>query len=193
VPAKRYFQLVLVKPSHYDDDAYVTRWCAQLFHRIHWPPSPASQLIAQRAKFSDRTLLSTSKQSTRRTRASMCRNCSREQFRLACARWRPVEPISARPRYRPPLPCRRHPARNGWISLSGCLSMLDGRAVELVACRDMGISMFAGEAEGRLEQVLQYAAAARLAPVYVCMKDLPNMGGSPCRSFQNNISRGRLG
>jgi hypothetical protein len=26
VPARRRFQLVLVKPSHYDDDGYVIRW-----------------------------------------------------------------------------------------------------------------------------------------------------------------------
>src|SRR5260370_16122343 len=26
VPARRHFQLVLVKPSHYDDDGYVIRW-----------------------------------------------------------------------------------------------------------------------------------------------------------------------
>ena len=25
-PAKRRFQLVLIKPSHYDDDGYVIRW-----------------------------------------------------------------------------------------------------------------------------------------------------------------------
>src|SRR5258708_22035492 len=26
VPARRCFQLVLIKPSHYDDDGYVIRW-----------------------------------------------------------------------------------------------------------------------------------------------------------------------
>jgi hypothetical protein len=26
MPAKRLFQLVLIKPSHYDDDGYVIRW-----------------------------------------------------------------------------------------------------------------------------------------------------------------------
>jgi hypothetical protein len=44
--------------------------------------------------------------------------------------------------------------------------MLDGRAVDLDACRDLGISIFAGEAEGRLDQVLCDAADGRLAPVY---------------------------
>ena len=52
----------------------------------------------------------------------------------------------------------------GGFHVSGCLSMLDGRAVDLDACRDMGVSIFAGEAEGRLDAVLRDAAAGRLAP-----------------------------
>ena len=67
----------------------------------------------------------------------------------------------------------------GGFHVSGCLSMLDGRAVELEACRNMGISMFAGEAEGRLEMVLRDAAAGSLAPLYNFMKDLPGIEGSP--------------
>ena len=71
------------------------------------------------------------------------------------------------------------PVAIGGFHVSGCLSMLDGRAVELDACRDMGVSMFAGEAEGRLERVLRDAAAGRLAPVYDFMKDLPGIEGTP--------------
>ena len=67
----------------------------------------------------------------------------------------------------------------GGFHVSGCLSMLDGRAVELEACRNMGISMFAGEAEGRLDMVLRDAAAGRLAPLYNFMKDLPGIEGTP--------------
>src|SRR5262245_44327678 len=52
----------------------------------------------------------------------------------------------------------------GGFHVSGCLSMLDGHAVELDACRDLGIALFAGEAEGRLDQVLCDAAAGHLAP-----------------------------
>ena len=56
--------------------------------------------------------------------------------------------------------------------------MLDGHAVELDACRDLGISIFAGEAEGRLDAVLQDAAAGRLAPIYNFMNDLPGLEGT---------------
>jgi hypothetical protein len=67
----------------------------------------------------------------------------------------------------------------GGFHVSGCISMLDGRAVELDACRDMGVSMFAGEAEGRPDLVLRDAAAGCLAPLYDFMKDLLDMGGAP--------------
>jgi radical SAM superfamily enzyme len=67
----------------------------------------------------------------------------------------------------------------GGFHVSGCLSMLDGRAVDLDACRDMGVAIFAGEAEGRLESVIADVAAGRLAPTYNYMKDLPGMEGVP--------------
>jgi hypothetical protein len=43
----------------------------------------------------------------------------------------------------------------------------------------MGVSLFAGEAEGRLDGVLQDAAAGRLQPLYNFMDDLPALGGTP--------------
>jgi hypothetical protein len=67
----------------------------------------------------------------------------------------------------------------GGFHVSGCLAMLDGRAVDLDACRDMGISMFAGEAEGRFDTVLRDAAEGKLAPVYNFMKDLPGLANTP--------------
>ena len=71
------------------------------------------------------------------------------------------------------------PVAMGGFHVSGCLSMLDGKAVGLDACRDMGVSMFAGEAEGRLETVLLDAAANRLQPLYNFMNDLPGIDGQP--------------
>ena len=67
----------------------------------------------------------------------------------------------------------------GGFHVSGCLSMLDGHAVDLDACQNMGISMFAGEAEGRLDMVLRDAAARQLAPLYDFMKDLPSIENTP--------------
>ena len=57
--------------------------------------------------------------------------------------------------------------------------MLDGKAVELDACRNLGISMFAGEVEDRLDILLRDAAAGRLQPLYNFLKDLPGIEGTP--------------
>jgi radical SAM superfamily enzyme YgiQ (UPF0313 family) len=67
----------------------------------------------------------------------------------------------------------------GGFHVSGCLSMLDGHAVDLDACREMGITIFAGEAEGRLESVIADVASGRTKPIYNYMKDLPGMEGMP--------------
>ncbi len=71
------------------------------------------------------------------------------------------------------------PVAMGGFHVSGCLAMLDGQAVELGSCRDMGISIFAGEAEGRLETVLRDAASGRLQPLYNFMDDLPGIERAP--------------
>ena len=67
----------------------------------------------------------------------------------------------------------------GGFHVSGCLSMLDGHAVDLDACRSMGIAIFAGEAEGRLEIMLRDAAAGQIKPLYNFMNDLPSIEGTP--------------
>src|SRR5207247_1126011 len=78
----------------------------------------------------------------------------------------------------------------GGFHVSGCLSMLDGRAVDLDACRDMGIAMFAGEAEGRFDAVLRDAAEGRLQPVYDFMADLPGLEGTPVPFLpKRNVAR----
>jgi len=43
---------------------------------------------------------------------------------------------------------------------------------------ELGVSLFAGEAEGRLGEVLRDAAGGRLRPLYNFMSDLPNLEGA---------------
>jgi radical SAM superfamily enzyme YgiQ (UPF0313 family) len=58
--------------------------------------------------------------------------------------------------------------------------MLPGVQTDLQQALDLGISLFAGEAEdGRLHQVIRDAAAAALEPIYNHMDDLPALEGAP--------------
>ena len=67
----------------------------------------------------------------------------------------------------------------GGFHVSGTLSMLAGADPDLQRAAAMGVALFAGEAEGRLERVLQDAAAGALAPLYNFMDDLPGIEGTP--------------
>jgi hypothetical protein len=67
----------------------------------------------------------------------------------------------------------------GGFHVSGCLSMLPGITPELQGAMDLGISLFAGEAEGRLEEVLRDAWNGTLKPLYNYMSDLPSLEGAP--------------
>ena len=67
----------------------------------------------------------------------------------------------------------------GGFHVSGVLSMVDGDDAALRETQAMGLSVFAGEAEGRLDQVLRDAYAGQLKPLYNFMNDLPGLEGAP--------------
>ena len=66
----------------------------------------------------------------------------------------------------------------GGFHVSGCLSMLDELPRELQDAVDLGISLFAGEAEGHIDTLLQDAFAQRLRPIYNFLADLPGLQGA---------------
>src|SRR5213078_1118618 len=67
----------------------------------------------------------------------------------------------------------------GGFHVSGTMSMLGGNDADIYRAKAMGISLFAGEAEGRLEMVLQDAYKKQLKPLYNFMADLPGIDGMP--------------
>jgi hypothetical protein len=67
----------------------------------------------------------------------------------------------------------------GGFHVSGCLAMLPELTPELKEAMDIGISLFAGEAEGRFEEVLVDAWNGTLKPLYNYMADLPSIEGVP--------------
>ncbi|CAK0766100.1 Radical SAM protein [Gammaproteobacteria bacterium] len=67
----------------------------------------------------------------------------------------------------------------GGFHVSGCLAMLKEIPVELREALNLGVSLFAGELEGRLAGLLEDLVADRLQPVYNYLSDLPDMTGTP--------------
>jgi hypothetical protein len=181
---RRTFQLLLIKPSHYDDDGYVIRWWRAMI-----PSNSLAALYGIAADCAERNVLG---RDVDITITALDETNTRVNVPALIAKLRDngnfglVALVGVQSNQYPraldiarPFREAGVPVAMGGFHVSGCLSMLDGRAVELDACRELGIAMFAGEAEGRLDAVLQDAARGELAPLYDFMKDLPGIGGTP--------------
>jgi radical SAM superfamily enzyme YgiQ (UPF0313 family) len=92
-----------------------------------------------------------------------------------------------------PLRAASIPVVMGGFHLSGCLAMLEGHATGLDACREMGITLFAGEAEGRFDSLVRDAAEGRLAAEYNFMDDLPRIDGTPAPFLPKRFLAGTIG
>ena len=180
---QRRFQLVLIKPSHYDDDGYVIRWW-----RATIPSNSLASLYGIAADCAERQVLGPDVAidieaiDETNTRIDVPGLVARFRQNGNCGL---IALVGVQSNQYPRALDIARPLREAGIAVaiggfhvSGCLSMLDGHAVELDACRDMGISIFAGEAEGWLDRVLQDAADGRLAPLYNAMEELPGMEGT---------------
>jgi radical SAM superfamily enzyme YgiQ (UPF0313 family) len=182
--APRRFQLVLIKPSHYDDEGYVIRWWRALI------PSNALAAVyglaldaAQRQALGADVAIDIDVIDEGNTRVNIPKLIRR--FRrhgnfglLALVGVQSNQYPRALDIARPFRAAGIQVAMGGF-HVSGCLAMLDGSAIDLDLARSLGISIFAGEAETRFDAFLQDAAAGQLAPLYNGMDDLPGMAGTP--------------
>ncbi|NLS04355.1 radical SAM protein [Rhizobium sp. P32RR-XVIII] len=180
----RRFQLILLKPSHYDDDGYVIRWWRAMI-----PSNSLAALFGIAADCAEREVLGPDvaidikviDETNTRVNIPELLALLKKHGNFGMVALVGVQ-SNQYPRaldIARPFRAAGIPVSMGGFHVSGCLSMLDGKAVELDACREMGISMFAGEAEGRLDKVLHDAAYGELEPVYNFMNDLPGIGGTP--------------
>jgi radical SAM superfamily enzyme YgiQ (UPF0313 family) len=198
MPTRQRFQLVLIKPSHYDDDGYVIRWW-----RAMTPSNSLAAVYGIAADCAERRVLGTDIDfdieviDETNTRVDVPALLSRfgRHGEFGC-----VALIGVQSNQYPRALDIARPFRSAGIAVaiggfhvSGCLSMLDGHAVDLDACREMGIIIFAGEAEGRLESVIADVASGRAKPIYNYMKDLPGMDGMPVPFLPKRYIKRTLG
>ena len=181
--ARRQFPVVLIKPSHYDDDGYVIRWW-----RSTMPSNSLASVYAltldagaRRVLGPDIDIAVTAIDETN-TRVRIGDIIA--QYR-SCGGAGLVGLIGVQSNQYPrALDIARRlraagiPVVIGGFHVSGVLAMLPGIQPELQAALDLGVSLFAGEAEGRMDQVLCDAAADRLRPIYNFVDDLPALQGA---------------
>ena len=182
-PATKRFCLVLVKPSHYDDDGYVIQWL-----RSTIPSNSLAALYGLALDCKQRHVLgedveieihpfdetNTRIRPKRLVRMIEDAGAGVVMFVGVQSNQFPHTLDLAKP-----LLERGVQVAIGGFHVSGTMSMLGGNDADVHRAKAMGISLFAGEAEGRLEQVLQDAYAKKLKPLYNYMADLPGIEGAP--------------
>ncbi len=178
------FHLHLIKPSHYDDDGYVIQWV-----RSDIPSNTLAALygiardcderevlgagVEIRISVHDETNLRVSADKIIQAFDAVGGNglvalvgVQSNQFPRAMDLARPLRAAGI-------------PVCIGGFHAAGSLAMLPEPPPEIREAWQLGISIFAGEAEGRLDQVLRDACEGRLRSLYDYTSDLPGMTEVP--------------
>lgn len=77
----------------------------------------------------------------------------------------------------------------GGFHVSGCMAMLDKLPVDIQAASDSGISLFAGELEGRVDEIMKDAYEGQLKPVYNYLSELPDITDTPVPFLPTELIR----
>jgi Radical SAM superfamily len=177
------FVLILVKPSHYDDDGYVIQW-----KRAMIPANSLASLYGLARDCASRRVLGDDVdidlQALDETNTRIRPDRLAAEVKAADAGMVFLVGVQSNQFPRAldiarPLRERGIQVGIGGFHVSGVLAMLGGIDPDLDRAKALGVSLFAGEAEGRLDEVLRDAWAGRLRPLYNYMEDLPSMSGEP--------------
>lgn len=192
--ASSVFQLILIKPSHYDDEGYVIQWA-----RSSIPANTLANLYGLALDCAERKVLgeeveiriTVHDETNTRIRPQKLIELIRRTGGRALVGLVGVQ-TNQFPRavdIARPLVAAGIPVCIGGFHVSGCISMLPAIPPELEAAMDLGISLFAGEAEGRLDDLLRAAYRNELEPLYNFMSDLPNLEGAVAPYLPINVVR----
>ena len=183
-PVARRFQIALIKPSHYDDDGYVIQWFRSVI-----PSNSLASVYAliedarQRRVLGDDVEIDIDAVDEVNTRIRPQRIIRRfrrhDNFGL-------VFLVGVQSNQYPraldiarPLRAAGIPVAIGGFHVSGCISMLGETEGDLTVARDLGITLYAGELEGRCDAFLRDAAARTLKPIYNSLAELPPIEAMP--------------
>jgi len=181
--AKQPFLLFLIKPSHYDDDGYVIQWV-----RSSIPSNTLAVLNGLALDCAERDVLGDDVEirisvcdetNTRIKPQEIIRQIRQADGRgLVCLVGVQTNQFPRAVDIARPLRAAGVPVCIGGFHVSGCIAMLPDIPLELREAMDLGIALFAGEVEGRLEMLLQAAHRDELQPLYNFMNDLPSLEGA---------------
>ncbi len=192
------FLLVLIKPSHYDDNGYVIQWIRSAI------PSNTLAVLnglaldsARRKVLGDNVTITIEIYDETNTVIPIKRLIRQMKGRTAGMVGFVGVQTNQFPRA---VDLADHflnagiPVVIGGFHVSGCLTMLPKLPPDIQVAVDKGISLFAGEAENRLDEILRDAYAGTLKAIYNFMNELPGLENTPspflpARTVQNTFRR----
>jgi pyruvate-formate lyase-activating enzyme len=180
--ARRAFRVVLIKPSHYDKDGYVIQW---------WRSTLPSNSLASVYGLVEECARDRVLGADVDIEIEACDECNTivdvagVAKRIRAAGGGMVGLIGVQSNQYPrALDLGRQfralglPVVMGGFHVSGCIAMLPKLPADLQEALDLGIHLFAGEAEGRMAQVLCDIAQGTAPPIYKFINDLPEMAAA---------------
>jgi len=194
---KKQFRVVLIKPSHYDDDGYVIQW-----HRSIVPSNTLAAMygltqdIIKRRALGDNVDVLVDAYDETNTRIRVKQII--KQIKDAGGGLVGFVGVQSNQFPRTMDMARIFRAADiqvciGGFHISGCLSMLPELPEDIRQAQDLGISLFAGEAEGRLDDVFRDAYAGTIQPMYNYLADLPGIEDQPVPFLPADIVKRSLG
>ena len=178
--ARRRFELFLIKPSHYDADGYVIQW-----HRSTMPSNSLAAVNAMACGAAKRNLLGTDVDivvsATDETNTRVHIKDIIKRFKEN-GNFGFVGLVGVQSNEFPRAMDIARPLREagvnviiGGFHVSGCLAMLPELPADIREAQDLGITIFAGECEETLDEVILDAGAGKLKPIYNHMSNLPGI------------------
>ncbi len=180
--AKRAFHVALIKPSHYDADGYVIQW-----RRSTLPSNSLASVHGLVIECARSRALGPDVD----IEVEACDECNTVvDVRAVAKRIRSagggmVGLIGVQSNQYPRALDLGRQFREfglavvmGGFHVSGCIAMLPTLSADLQEALDLGITLFAGEAEGRMADLLRDVAAGQAKPIYNYLSDMPEMAAA---------------
>src|SRR5437867_8696010 len=165
------FELFLIKPSHYDDDGYLIQWA-----RTYIPSNSLAAVYGIARDCSERHTLGSDVELRITVMDEVVTRISARKIirKVHAAGGRGLVALVGVQSNQFPRAvdiARRFSAAGlpvciGGFHAAGSLGMLPEPQPEIREAWSLGISIFSGEADGRLEELLQDAWRGRLKPLY---------------------------
>ena len=179
---KKTFSVVLIKPSHYDDDGYVIQWV-----RSTIPSNSLASVFGLIRDAADAKVLGDDVDieivAHDETNTVIPVNAIIRKIRQAGHGFVGLVGVQSN-QFPRALDLTRQfraagiPVVIGGFHAAGCIAMLPDPRPEIVEAQDLGASIYAGEAEGRMDDLIRDVWNRTQKPLYNYMRDLPDMSGA---------------